>query len=49
LIVFIGEDDERQYLYPEKFHKGFFRFSVDIEDPDDIIGDIIQAFEKTKL
>jgi methionine-gamma-lyase len=49
LIVFIGEDDERQYLYPEKFHNGFFRFSTGIEDPDDIIWDISQALEKTGL
>ena len=43
LIVFLGEDDERQYLYPEKFHNGFFRFSVGIEDADDIIADLEQA------
>ena len=49
LIVFIGGDDERQYLYPEKFHNGFFRFSVGIEDPDDIIEDIKQALEKIGL
>jgi methionine-gamma-lyase len=29
LIVFIEENNERQYLYPEKFHNGFFRLSVD--------------------
>lgn len=46
LIVFIGENDERQYLYPEKFHNGFFRFSVGIEDPEDIIEDIKQALEE---
>lgn len=23
LIVFLGENDERQYLYPEEFHNGF--------------------------
>ena len=49
LIVFIGEDDERQYLYPEEFHHGFFRFSVGIEDPDDIINDIKQALKRLKL
>lgn len=46
LIIFIGENDERQYLYPEKIHKGFFRLSVGIEDPDDIINDIKQALTK---
>lgn len=49
LIVFLGEDDERQYLYPEEFHDGFFRLSVGIEDIEDIIGDLEQAFKKTAL
>jgi len=49
LIVFLGEDDERQYLYPEEFHNGFFRFSVGIEDVDDLINDLTQAFEKLNL
>lgn len=49
LIVFLGEDDERQYLYPEAFHNGFFRFSVGIEDVQDIIEDLRQAMEKTGL
>ena len=49
LIVFLGPDDERQYLYPEKFHRGFFRFSVGIEDVEDIIGDINQALIKAGL
>ena len=49
LIVFLGENDERQYLYPEKFHNGFFRFSVGIEDVEDIIGDLKQALEKAGL
>lgn len=46
LIVFLGENDERQYLYPKEFHNGFFRFSVGIEDTEDIIEDLRQAFEK---
>lgn len=49
LIVFLGENDERQYLYPEEFHNGFFRFSVGIEDAEDIIEDLRQAFEKESL
>lgn len=49
LIVFLGENDERQYLYPEEFHNGFFRFSVGIEDVEDIIEDLRQAMEKTGL
>lgn len=49
LIVFLGENDERQYLYPKEFHNGFFRFSVGIEDTEDIIEDLRQAFEKENL
>ncbi|MFP3043654.1 aminotransferase class I/II-fold pyridoxal phosphate-dependent enzyme [Treponema primitia] len=49
LIVFLGEKDERQYLYPPEFHDGFFRFSVGIEDAEDIIGDLEQALRKTGL
>ena len=47
--LYSWEDDERQYLYPEEFHGGFFRFSVGIEDPEDIIADLQQAFEKENL
>lgn len=49
LIVFLGENDERQYLYPDEFSNGFFRFSVGIEDTEDIIGDIRQALGKVGL
>ncbi|MFT8357273.1 MAG: PLP-dependent aspartate aminotransferase family protein [Bifidobacterium aquikefiri] len=43
LIVFLGENDERQYLYPEAFHQGFLRFAVGLEDADDLIRDLDQA------
>ena len=49
LIVFLGENDERQYLYPPEFHQGFFRFSVGIEDKEDILADLKQAMTKTGL
>ncbi|MCD8110597.1 MAG: aminotransferase class I/II-fold pyridoxal phosphate-dependent enzyme [Clostridiales bacterium] len=49
LIVFLGEDDERQYLFPEEFHNGFFRFSVGLEDAEDIIGDLRQALKAVNL
>ena len=29
--MFLGEDDERQYLYPSEFHRGFFRLAVGLE------------------
>ncbi len=41
--------DERIHLYPEKFRKGFIRFSVGLEDPDDIINDMEQALKAIGL
>lgn len=41
--------DERINLYPEKFRKGFIRFSVGLEDPDDIIADLDQALKTVEL
>lgn len=41
--------DERIHLYPEKFRKGFIRFSVGLEDPDDIIRDLDQALKAIGL
>ena len=49
LIVFLGENDERQYLYPEKFHSGFFRLSVGLEDAEDLIADLSGALEAVGL
>ncbi|MDR0556911.1 MAG: aminotransferase class I/II-fold pyridoxal phosphate-dependent enzyme [Treponema sp.] len=49
LIVFLGENDERQYLYPPEFHRGFFRFSAGLEDGEDIIADMDQALKKSGL
>ena len=41
--------DERIHLYPEQFRKGFLRFSVGLEDVDDIIADLRQAMEQVGL
>lgn len=41
--------DERINLYPEKFRKGFIRFSVGLEDPEDIIADLDQALKTIGL
>lgn len=46
LIVFLGPQDERQHLYPEAFHNGFFRFSVGLEDEIDLIADLDQALSR---
>lgn len=49
LIVYTGPDDERNHFYPEEFKEGHLRFSVGLEDPEDIINDLKQAFEKCGL
>ncbi len=49
LIAFLGEDDERQYLFPDEFSNGFFRMSVGTEDAEDIIADLEQAFKAVGL
>ena len=41
--------DERINLYPERFRKGFIRFSVGLEDPDDIIADLDLALKSVGL
>ena len=41
--------DERIDLYPSQFHKGFIRFSVGLEDPQDIIQDLNQALHAIGL
>ncbi|MDR1958754.1 MAG: PLP-dependent aspartate aminotransferase family protein [Planctomycetaceae bacterium] len=49
LIVFLGENDERQYLYPDRFHGGFFRLSVGLEDTEDLIADLKGSLGKMNL
>jgi len=43
LIVYVGPDDERNSLYPPSFADGHLRFSIGLEDADDIIADLAQA------
>jgi methionine-gamma-lyase len=49
LIAFLGENDERQYLYGEEFHDGFFRLSVGLEDAEDLMTDIKQALVSAEI
>ncbi len=46
LIVFTGPEDERNSFYPVEFQNGHLRFSVGLEDAEDIIADLQQAFTK---
>ena len=41
--------DERIHLYPPKFSRGFIRFSVGLEAPEDIIADLDQALQSVGL
>ncbi|MCD8361751.1 MAG: PLP-dependent aspartate aminotransferase family protein [Lachnospiraceae bacterium] len=41
--------DERIHLYPERFRRGFIRFSVGLEDPEDIMQDLDQALRSVGL
>nr|WP_092073059.1 aminotransferase class I/II-fold pyridoxal phosphate-dependent enzyme [Dendrosporobacter quercicolus]NSL48793.1 aminotransferase class I/II-fold pyridoxal phosphate-dependent enzyme [Dendrosporobacter quercicolus DSM 1736]SDM53482.1 methionine-gamma-lyase [Dendrosporobacter quercicolus] len=49
LIVYTGPNDERNHFYPSEFSKGHLRFSVGLEDPQDIIDDLSQALETCGL
>jgi methionine-gamma-lyase len=49
LISFTGPDDERNHFYPPEFSGGHLRFSVGLEDADDLIADIEQALKESRL
>jgi len=49
LIVYTGPKDERNHFYPAEFKNGHLRLSVGLEEADDIIADLQQAFEKCGL
>jgi len=49
LIVYTGPTDERNHFYPEEFKNGHLRFSVGLEEADDIINDLQQALKKVGL
>jgi cystathionine beta-lyase/cystathionine gamma-synthase len=49
LILYLSPEDERNYLYPEPHKEGFYRFAIGLEDTEDIIEDLRQAFEQVGL
>ena len=49
LILYNNRDNEYMPYYPEVFRQGFYRISVGIEDADDLINDIKNAFLLTGL
>ncbi|MCF4152301.1 aminotransferase class I/II-fold pyridoxal phosphate-dependent enzyme [Dethiosulfovibrio sp. F2B] len=49
LIVYYDKNSDKLPHYPEIFRKGFFRFSIGLEDGEDIIEDMEQAFQACGL
>ncbi len=49
LIVYNDKNGDKMPHYPEIFRPGFFRFSVGLEDADDIIADIEQALKASGM
>ncbi|WP_066912252.1 trans-sulfuration enzyme family protein [Millisia brevis] len=48
LIVHVGTDGPRVRYYPEQFRRlGHLRFSIGLEDPDDLIADLSAALDAT--
>ena len=41
--------DERIHLYPEPFRRGFLRFSVGLEEAEDVMADLEQALRRNGL
>jgi cystathionine gamma-synthase/methionine-gamma-lyase len=48
LIVYVGPSDERNHFYPPEFQNGHVRFSVGLEDTEDIIADLAQALDQVR-
>ncbi|GBG55316.1 methionine gamma-lyase [Sporomusaceae bacterium FL31] len=49
LMVYTGPNDERNGFYPPPFKNGHLRFSIGLEDSEDIIADLCQAFDRCGL
>lgn len=46
LIVYYDKNSDKLPHYPDIYHEGFFRFSVGLEEAEDVIADLQQAMEK---
>ena len=46
LIVYYDKNSDKLPHYPAIYREGFFRFSVGLEDAEDVIADLQQAMEK---
>lgn len=45
LIVYYDKNSDKLPHYPKIYQEGFFRFSVGLEDAEDVIADLKQALE----
>ena len=45
LIVYYDKTSDKLPHYPEIYREGFFRFSIGLEDAEDIIADLEQAMQ----
>lgn len=45
LIVYYDKNSDKLPFYPAIYREGFFRFSIGLEDPEDIISDLQQAMK----
>ena len=44
LVLYYDKYSDKLPYYPEIFKEGFFRFSIGLEDAEDLIEDLQQAF-----
>lgn len=49
LIVYYDKESDKLPYYPQIFREGFFRFSIGLEEAEDLIDDLQQAFASCKL
>ena len=49
LIVYYDKTSDKLPHYPAIYREGFFRFSIGLEDADDVIADLKQAMEKADV
>nr|WP_321501888.1 PLP-dependent aspartate aminotransferase family protein [uncultured Dethiosulfovibrio sp.] len=49
LMVYYDKNSDKLPHYPDVFRQGFFRFSVGLEDPEDLIDDLAQALNACGL
>ena len=49
LIVYYDKHSDKLPHYPAIYHEGFFRFSIGLEDAEDIIADLTQAMQAAEM